>query len=62
MSVKVFLFTAVNMNDMYVTFRQIIKSQNHGLEKTSKIIKSNHPPNNTMPTKSYPEMPNLHVL
>jgi len=26
------------------------------LEKTSKIIKSNHPPNTTIPTKSYPEV------
>jgi len=27
------------------------------LEKTSKIIKSNHPPNNTMPTKPRPKPP-----
>jgi len=32
------------------------------LEKTSKIIKSNHPPNTTMPTKPYPEVPHLHVF
>jgi len=27
------------------------------LEKTSKIIESNHSPNATIPTKSYPEVP-----
>jgi len=30
-------------------------------EKTSKINKSNHPPNTTTPTKPYPEVPHLHV-
>ena len=41
---------------------------NHGiieslrLEKTSKIIKSNHPPNTTMPAKPCPKVPHLHVL
>jgi len=38
------------------------KSQNHRLEKTSKIIKSNHPPNTTMPAKPCPQVPHLHVL
>jgi len=38
------------------------RSQNRRLEKTSKTIKSNHPPNNTMPTKPYPEVPHLHVF
>jgi len=32
------------------------------LEKTSKIIESNHPPNTTIPTKPYPEVPQLHVF
>jgi len=32
------------------------------LEKTSKIIKSNHPPNTTLPIKPYPEVPHLHVF
>jgi len=33
------------------------------LEETSKIIKSNHPPNNTtIPTQPYPEVPHLHVF
>ena len=32
------------------------------LEKTSKIMQSNHPPNTTMPTKPYPEVPHLHVF
>jgi len=40
----------------------IIESQNHRLEKMSKITKSNHPPNTTMPTKPYPEVPHLHVF
>ena len=34
---------------------KIMESENHRLEKTSKIIKSNHPPNTTMPTRTYPE-------
>jgi len=34
-----------------------ITSQNHRLEKTSKITKSNH-----MSTKPYPEVPHLHVF
>jgi len=34
--------------------------QNHGLEKISKIIKSNHQPNTTMQAKPYPEVPHLH--
>jgi len=32
------------------------------LEKTSKIISSNHQPNTTMPTKSYSKVPHLHVF
>jgi len=32
------------------------ESQNHRLEKTSKI-ESNHPPNTTMPAKPYPDVP-----
>jgi len=32
------------------------------LEKTSKIIKSNHPPNTTVPTKPYPEVQHLHIF
>ena len=32
------------------------------LQKTSKIIKSNCQPNNSMPTKPYPEVAHLHVL
>jgi len=32
------------------------------LEKTSKIIKSNHHPNTTMPTKPYPEVPHVYVF
>ena len=32
------------------------------LEKTSKIIKSNHPPNTLMPAKPCPEVPHLHVV
>jgi len=32
------------------------------LEKTSQIIESNHPPNTTMPTKPYPEVPHLHIF
>jgi len=38
------------------------KSENHRLEKTSKIIKSNHPPNTTMPATPYPEVSHLHVF
>jgi len=34
-------------------------SYNHRLQETSKIIESNHPPNTTMPTKPYPEVPHL---
>jgi len=30
------------------------------LEKTSKIIKSNHQPNTPMPAKPYSEVPHLH--
>ena len=40
--------------------RGIIESKNHRLEKTSKIIKSNHEPNTTMPTKPRPKVPHLH--
>jgi len=32
------------------------------LEKTSKKVESNHPPNTTIPTKPYPEVPHLHVF
>jgi len=32
------------------------------LEKTSEIIKSNHHPNTTMPAKSCPKVPHLHVF
>jgi len=32
------------------------------LEKTSKIIKSSHQPNTTMPAKPYPEVQYLHVF
>jgi len=32
------------------------------LEKTSKITKSNHPSNTTMPTKPCPELPHLHIF
>jgi len=32
------------------------------LEKTSKIIDSNHPPNTTIPTKPYPKAPHVHVF
>jgi len=32
------------------------------LEKTSKIIKSNHQPNTTMPAKPCPEVPYLHIF
>jgi len=32
------------------------------LEKISKIMKSNHQPNTTMPTKQCPEVPYLHVF
>jgi len=32
------------------------------LEKTCKIIKSNHYPNTTMPAEPSPEVPHLHVL
>ena len=39
-----------------------IDSQNHWLEKTSKIIKSNCQPNTTMPAKPYPEVPHLHAF
>jgi len=38
------------------------KSQNHRLEKTSEIIKSNHQPSTTTPAKSYPKVPHLHVF
>ena len=37
-------------------------SYNHRLEKTSKIIQSNHPPNTTLPTKPCPEVPHVHVF
>ena len=32
------------------------------LEKTSKIIKSNHQPNTTVPTKPCPELPHLYIF
>jgi len=32
------------------------------LEKTPKIIKSNHQPNTTMPAKPSPKVPHLHVF
>ena len=32
------------------------------LEKTSKIIRSNHQPNTTMPTKPSPEVPHLYLF
>jgi len=32
------------------------------LEKTSKIIESNHPPTTIIPKKPYPEVPHLHVF
>ena len=32
------------------------------LDKTSKIIKSNRPPNTTMPAKPHPKVSNLHVF
>jgi len=32
------------------------------LGKTSKIIKSNHPPNTAMPAKPCPEVPHLHIF
>jgi len=35
---------------LLLLFDYVIESQNHRLEKTSKIIKSNHPPNATMST------------
>ena len=38
------------------------KSESHRLEKTCKIIKSNHQPNTSMPTKPYLEVPHLHVF
>jgi len=41
-------------------FHSIIESLR--LEKTSKIIKSNHQPNTTMPAKPCPEVPHLHVF
>jgi len=41
---------------------RVVESQNHRLEKTSKIIKSNHLLNSTMPTKPYSEVPHLHVF
>jgi len=45
------------------TFHVVLfESWNHRLEKTSKIIKSNYPPTNTMPAKPYPEAPHLHVF
>jgi len=37
-------------------------SENHRLEKTSKIIESNHPPNTTIPTKPYLGVPHRHVF
>jgi len=54
---------ALQRGEMVAT--RIIESWNHritGWKRTSKIIKSNHPPNNTMPTKPYPEVPYLHVF
>jgi len=39
-----------------------IESQNHRLEKTSKINKSNRQPNTTKPAKPYPEVPYLHFF
>jgi len=32
------------------------------LEKSSKIIKSNHQPNTTMPAQPYPKVPHLRVF
>jgi len=41
---------------------RITESENQRLEKMSKIIKSNHHTNITMPTKPYPEVPHLHIF
>jgi len=38
------------------------ESQNHGMEKTSKIIKSNRQPNTATPAKPHPEVPHLRVF
>jgi len=32
------------------------------LEKTSKIIESNRPPNTNMPAKPYPKVSHLHIF
>ena len=32
------------------------------LDKTSKIIESNHHPNTTVPAKPYPKVPHLHIF
>jgi len=44
----------------YSTSYTIIESLS--LQKACKIIKSNHPPNTTMPAKSCPEVSNPHVF
>jgi len=40
----------------------IVESKTHRLEKTFKIIKSDHPPNTTIPTKRYPEVSHLLIF
>jgi len=44
------------------TLMIIRESENHRLEKTSKITKSNCHPNTTMPAKPCPKVPHLHIF
>jgi len=46
-------------NKSYIYIHTYIYS--HRLEKTSKI-ESNHPHSTTIPAKSYPEVPHLHLF
>jgi len=39
-----------------------VEPKTNRLEKTSKIMKSNCQPNTTIPAKTYPEVPHLHVF
>jgi len=55
-------YTTLDTQDNVTYEYRIIESFNHRLEKTSKIIKSNCQPNMTMTTKTYPEVPHLHVF
>ena len=54
------LFAGITTQGPFQTWDRIIESLR--LQKTSKIIKSNCQPNTTMPDKTCPKVPHLHVF